>query len=372
MSKNVPVRSVKAIESFFEGQEDNLAALLPKDMKLDFMRANVIAAVSANPKLLECTSSSLFQAIFEACELGLLVHSSIGESWIVPYKNKATFIPGYQGLVKLAYQGGFLRLVESRAVYSNDDFRIRYGLNPELHLVETDGHRGALRGVYCKAELTTGGVLFDYFRIDQLEEIRERSASWRYKGDKHEIWGNPHNTVEMYRKAVWRNMSKWIPRSGSRYALALEIDDRQYTDYYDLTHDAEERLYESVGAGTSGKKKTDVLKKENIKDEYPLLWLIDELPDIIGLVFSTVNLNGEIEWCDLKYDELDEKQKSHLYSILKRAESQLVGKKLSEDEGKVRLDNFFDYCIEWTILLTNTRSLDKARMRYVEFEKTLS
>ena len=88
---------------------------MPQGVSLDFMKANIIAAIADNPKLLKCTKSSIMRACFEACELGLMVHSSLGEAWIVPYKqSNATFIPGYQGLVKLAFNAGFVANVTSR------------------------------------------------------------------------------------------------------------------------------------------------------------------------------------------------------------------------------------------------------------------
>ena len=190
------------------------------------------------------------RACFEACELGLMVHSSLGEAWIVPYKNKATFIPGYQGLVKLAFNAGFVANVTSRAVYMNDDFDCQYGAGATpgfIHLKENHAGRGALRGVMCIANLTTGADAWEYYPLEKLEHIRSLSAGYRYAKsqgtlDKDKIWGDEHNTIEMYRKAVWRNLSKWLPKSGTRYSRALEISDREFDEDFGYSSPARVHL----------------------------------------------------------------------------------------------------------------------------------
>lgn len=249
-NRNLPVQTVATFEDMFLSQEENLTALLPQGTTIDFMKANIIAAIGDNPKLLECTRSSIMQAAFEACELGLMVHSSLGEAWIVPYGTRATFIPGYQGLVKLAFNAGFVANVTSRLVYTNDKFECTYGAGAtkgHVFLEENHGNRGALKGVVCIAELTTGADTWEYYTIEKLHHIRSMSASYKaavkYKNvDKDKIWGDEHNTNEMYRKYVWSNLSKWIPRSGNRYAKAVEISHREFEDDFGYATSARAHL----------------------------------------------------------------------------------------------------------------------------------
>jgi len=247
---NLPIQTVSAFTEAFDSQEETLEALLPKGTSLEFMKANFIAAIADNPNLLKCTKSSIMRAVFEACELGLMVHSSLGEAWIVPYKNKATFILGYQGLVKLAFNEGFVNNVFSRLVYTNDDFDYQYGAGATkgyIYLRENKGNRGAFKGCMCIAELSTGSAAWEYFDLADLHYLRSLSASYKYAKsqgtlDKDKIWGNDHNEKEMFRKMVWRNMSKWIPKSGSRYARALEISNKEYEDDFGYSSPAREHL----------------------------------------------------------------------------------------------------------------------------------
>ena len=123
-------------------------------------------------------------------------------------------------------------------VYTNDEFDCQYGGGASkgyIYLKENHAGRGALRGVMCIAELTTGSDAWEFYPVEKLEHIRSMSASYKYalsqnKVDKDKIWGDLHNTHEMYRKAVWRNMVKWLPKSGSRFAKAIEISDREFEE----------------------------------------------------------------------------------------------------------------------------------------------
>ena len=365
-NKLLPVQNLSTLEGMIVSQEENLAALLPSDMSLDFMRANIIAACSDKPKLItDCTRSSLMQAVFEACELGLMVHSSLSEAWIVPYKNKATFIPGYQGLTKLAYNAGFVRRIESRAVFTNDEFECEYGINPKLYLRENHANRGLITGVYCLVELMTGGVIYDFYPIEKLEEIRGRSASWRYKGDKHEIWGDDHNTIEMYRKAVWKNVSKWVPRSGTRYARALDIDERDYTGYYDQDQDAEERLYAAVGAGKKEEPEpifiTDVINLLSVyNSDDPIKELLGMLP-----LFLSYSPRGSDEVVKVKLDSLSEMTDEQADSVVKII-GRLRDAKGYDDE---RIVKFLRYCEFTSSLINTTRNLDAACKDFIESER---
>jgi len=256
-----------------------------------------------------------------------------------------------------------VRDVESRAVFSNDEFRCIYGLDPELFLRENHGNRGTLRGVYCLVRLTTGGHLFEYYPAEKLEEIRSRSASYRYwkrTGKGGEIWGDAHNRLEMDRKAVWRNVSKWIPRSGSRYARALEIDERQYTDYYDVDRDAEERLYKVVGVGEKDSP-ADQLAAEfesagfsSFEEALPVMYLMitDGAP--------------------ADYESLDNFMEDDIESAIKligRAKDTLIGKKHTKEEGKERVYFFLQFCVQNSYLINTTRNLDDARSAFIKWEK---
>lgn len=363
MSKNLPVKNIATLEKIISDQADNLSALLPADVDLNFMRAQFVAACGANPKLLqECTQSSLVKAIFEACELGLMVHSSLGEAWIIPYKNTATFIPGYKGLVKLAYNSGMVKLIDAQAVFSNDTFEEEYGYNRKCKLIKNHGHRGVKKGVYVLIEMMTGGSFHHYMPIDEIEEIHAKSSAYQYfkrTGKGKEIWGDDHNRLEMDKKAVWRYVSKWIPRSGRRLALALDIDNRQYTGEYEHEDDAEARLYKAVGA----KDDTDYTsqlwgKIDALYSGPPTIDDETEVLRIFALMGIMVNLFSEVSHDNAKT----------LLNLITRAEM-LHGKRNTPEENNDRVLRFFRFCLLNQYAITTTREVDDARSAFVEHER---
>jgi len=287
---NLPIQTVIAFTEAFDSQEESLEALLPKGTSLEFMKANFIAAIADNPKILKCTKSSIMRAVFEACELGLMVHSSLGEAWIVPYKDKATFIPGYQGLVKLAFNEGFVNNVFSRLVYTNDEFDYCYGggaTKGYINLRENKGNRGALKGCMCVAELSTGADAWEYFDLEELHYLRSLSASYKYAKkngtlDKDKIWGNDHNEKEMFRKMVWRNMSKWIPKSGTRYARALEISNKEYEPDFGYSSPAREHLSTYLADDEEDAGDIDYITGSGF----------DEVPKSISITVSSENVGS--------------------------------------------------------------------------------
>lgn len=380
-SKNLPVQRISTVEEYFESQEDRLSALLPKGVTLDFMRSNVAMAISSNPKLLQCTRASIYRSIAEACELGLMVHSVLGEAWIVPYGNTATLVPGYQGFTKLAYNSGIVRRVEARNVHQHDDFKRRHGTDQYLHFVENDGARGPQVGTYALVELMTGGVMFEYYTREKLDSIHEKSAGYRYfmktrRGS--EIWGDAHNKAEMDRKAVWRNLSKWIPRSGSRMALAIGLDNRAYRGDWEIEDDAEERLYAAVGVSEK-----PVAKIESRAGDEKLYEMLADVFDITddNKSFQLASIICAVkteEGYDLKYVDglasLSTKERANMLSVMQRAEDKLIGKKLRDNEGRPtadgyeRLRAFYEFCIDNSFVLTTTRQVDETKKLFVQHE----
>jgi recombination protein RecT len=59
-----------------------------------------------NPKLQNCDPNSILGAAGLAASLHLSVSPSLGQAYIIPYKNQATFQIGVKGLVQLAHRSG--------------------------------------------------------------------------------------------------------------------------------------------------------------------------------------------------------------------------------------------------------------------------
>lgn len=219
MAKNA-VATLRPIDQFKEElklRKAMFGSMLPEHIPVEKFAANVLAAVTMTPKLLEANRGSLFKAAMVAANLGLMVDPVLGHAYLVPYGDTVQCIPGYKGLIHLARQSGEIASLYSHEVYENDQFDIELGTNKRLlHKPLLTGERGKLIGVYAawsyaKAIDQAGknAMDFEYMTIADIDAIRARSksgASGPWKTDY----------VQMARKTVIRRASKYLPLSVQR------------------------------------------------------------------------------------------------------------------------------------------------------------
>lgn len=180
------------------------------------------------PQLAKCHPQSVCSAIIVASQLGLEIGVT-GDGWLIPYKDECQFIPGYQGLIKLAHNSGFVADIEAHIVYAKDHFEIEFGSEKRvIHRPHVDGDRGEMRLVYGLAWLRGHDKPhFDFMSREQVYAIRNRSSGYRSAtkyGRTDNPWIDPEYEPEMWRKTMLRRLSKQIPKSAAMN-LALALDD---------------------------------------------------------------------------------------------------------------------------------------------------
>ena len=107
-----------------EMMDRNIPAIiqvLPKYLDADRFMGLVFNEFNRTPKLLQCTPTSLVAAVRTAAAMGLEIGIS-GESYLVPYGDQVQLIPGYRGLMKMAYNSGRVALISHGLVYKGDVF----------------------------------------------------------------------------------------------------------------------------------------------------------------------------------------------------------------------------------------------------------
>jgi len=199
------------------GSEDNAKRLLLVAME----------SVNKNPFLLKCTFESFGRALLTCSELKLYP-GAMQEAALVPMKNGKTghyevnFWPQYQGLVKLAHQGGFIKSIQTEVVYENDDFDFQLGTNCFLkhrpYLGDAD--RGKRHAVYCCIE-TLHGTQITVLPMSFIEGIKKRSPAAR---SGMSPWnGSSDDFDAMAKKTALRQALKLIPKS-TELATAMDRD----------------------------------------------------------------------------------------------------------------------------------------------------
>jgi recombination protein RecT len=111
---------------FIERMKPEIARALPKHLNPDRMARIATTVLKQNPQLRRCTPESFLGALMTASQLGL-EPGPLGEAYLVPYGNTATFVPGYRGLIKLAWQSDQLSDIWAEIVCANDEFSYDLG-----------------------------------------------------------------------------------------------------------------------------------------------------------------------------------------------------------------------------------------------------
>jgi len=113
--------------------------------------SGLLTLVNADKKLLECTPASVFTAAAKAAILDLPIAKELGYAWIIPYKQEATFIPGYKGIVQLALRTNKYLAINAGPIYEGET-------------VETDRITGAL-SVSGERKSDVATHYFAYFKL---------------------------------------------------------------------------------------------------------------------------------------------------------------------------------------------------------------
>jgi recombination protein RecT len=214
------------IRQILESRRDKLMSVCAD--RIDVARQIELAVLCCygNPKILQCTQSSIAASVLEASDLGLSLSRSSGEAYLIPRRDgdkvlQCHFQAGYQGLIKLARESGQVNYIHARVVCQHDHFE--WGWNPELefaHSIDRSGRRGAVTHVYAVAKLVTGELVGECMTVEEVDLIRLRSQKPN-DGPWMDDWD------EMAKKTVARRLCKWLPKT-PRLIRAIESHDADW------------------------------------------------------------------------------------------------------------------------------------------------
>lgn len=196
--------------------------------------SGVVSAVQRNPKLLECTQSSVINSFMIMAQLGLMPSDVSGEAYVIPYDNskkvgnkwikvkEAQFQLGYQGLVTLFYRAGAREIV-AEIVYKNDKFSYVNGtIHHEPDVFADD--RGAAKGAYVIVRLATGGVVSKVMSRKEILGIAEKFSK-SFNSD-HTPWNEANDPqLWMWRKTVLKQAAKLVPKN-EVIVTAIALDNK--------------------------------------------------------------------------------------------------------------------------------------------------
>lgn len=194
-------RTIKDLIRAYEGE---IAKALPAVMTPERFVRIALSAVSATPKLMECTQESLLGALLNSAQLGLEPNTPLGQAYLIPYGNQCQFQIGYKGLLDLAYRTGDYQFIRAEAVHEGDEFSYSLGLDAELVHKPALKDRGAAYAYYAVYKLNNGGYNFVVMSKEDVEAHRRKFSKARKSP-----WDD--NFDAMAKKTVLKQLLKYAP-----------------------------------------------------------------------------------------------------------------------------------------------------------------
>ena len=207
------------INRFLQDHKAQIAAALPQHLNADRMARLAMTALSQNRALAECDARSVFGAVVIASQLGLEIGVN-GQCYLVPYKGRATLIPGWQGLMDLVARSG-RGSAWTGAVYAGDDFDWGLGDAPFIkHKPSGNDAIEDLQYVYAVGRVKDSP--YPIIEVWPNEKIWRHRDRYNKVGSKHYSYQHP----EMYaRKVALLQVLKYLPKS-IELSAAVQIANR--------------------------------------------------------------------------------------------------------------------------------------------------
>jgi recombination protein RecT len=203
------------IVKLLESQKAQITMALPKHLTADRLIRIATTEMSKNPKLYECSQTSVLSCIIMAAQLGLEIGIN-GQAYLVPYYDKkrnvsiCQFIPGWQGYVDLVSRAGRAS-VWTGAVREGDEFSYQLGAKMNIHHVPGDDDTGRFTHVYACGQLNNSN--FVLCEVWSRAKVQNHLNQYNKVGDRHYALQNENN-MEMYgRKVALLQVLKYMPKS---------------------------------------------------------------------------------------------------------------------------------------------------------------
>jgi recombination protein RecT len=224
-----------------ELRESELKAALPVHISPDRFIRVVLTAAQINPDILACARQSLWNACLRAANDGLLPDGVEGA--IVPYKDRATWIPMYQGLLKKFRNSGEFKWVTAGIVYEGDEYSHWIDETGEhfRHVPQDDNADKKIRRIYALATTKDGGSFITDMSLADVNKRKNMSRGTRDDAP-WKVWPE-----EMMKKTAIRQLSKYLPKSSDIDAL-LRRDDEDLLGVESIEDRRQERKAQAAGA----------------------------------------------------------------------------------------------------------------------------
>lgn len=215
---NTPDAQIKRQKAFLDARMGQISQWVRQGVRPEALVRFTLMDMSNNATLRACDPQSIYLGLLACAVTGLEPGALKGEAYLVPFGGKATFIPGWKGLVKQARRSREIIGITANVVREADRFDIDLGTaNSITHRPALTGERGGVIGAYAIATMDGGQRELEWMDIADLDAIR-KIAEARGKSPAWSGWAD-----QMQRKSVLRRLCKRLPL-GADYFVALALE----------------------------------------------------------------------------------------------------------------------------------------------------
>lgn len=238
--KDLKLKFVEQLAATLKVTSDEAERIFKKEASF------AIQIAQNNPSLRECSPESVMKSIINLAQVGLTLNPVLKRAYLVPRYNRTTkgkdccLEPGYQGLMYLLNDAGIVHSMNVQIVWQGDEIEIDKATERQItkHVpyIVTGKDQGKVRAVYSQATLKDGSLHTEIMSVKDIEEIRERSESYKaFKAKKLDgkfvIWET--DFPEMCRKTIIKRHEKYLPKSDGSERLAKAIEFDNYANGFD-------------------------------------------------------------------------------------------------------------------------------------------
>lgn len=237
----------KTMQAYIKAMAPAIQKALPSVITPERFTRMVLSALSATPKLAECSPQSFLAAMMTAAQLGVEPNTALGQAYLLPYRNhgqmECQFQLGYKGLIDLAYRSGEVSVIQAHTVYENDVFEYELGMDPKLRHVPAKADRGEAVAYYAMFKTKDGGYGFEVMSVDDVQRHAQRYS--KSYGSGSSPWRS--NFDEMAKKTVLKRALKYAPLK-SDFVRGISQDETIKAELSDEMYAVpDETVYEAEG-----------------------------------------------------------------------------------------------------------------------------
>ena len=250
----------KELAEFLTSKSMEVAKVTPENRSVDELVKMAVVAATDSPKVLECSTVSIYRTLMQTCQMGLSLSPILNEAHLIPYGNTCTLQVGYRGWIKLAKESGEVQDIYAEVACENDEFKVTKGLKPDL-VHELATIRGIPTHVYAVVLFKNGYARFEVVPWSDIEKAKNLSKRGGKTNPAWAMWPE-----EMAKKVAIKRLVKTLPL-GSNLARAAAIEHKANDGVFvDPEVDDIEDFIDATAEVVTNEEAVPDLPKKSLKD----------------------------------------------------------------------------------------------------------